>query len=119
MTVAELKRELLVRHLEAWAPAALRRARRATYVHGYAGDDGGVAAGAALRVFAELSDLVRGRELTMLAIGGEVTAPAANIGLTVHSVPGETASRLGVALKAVGASGVPLLGFVDATRASG
>ena len=47
MTVADLKRELLVRHLEAWAPAALHRARRATYVHGYADADGGALAEAA------------------------------------------------------------------------
>ena len=39
--VADLKREVLVRHLETWAPAALHRARRATYVHGYADADGG------------------------------------------------------------------------------
>ena len=45
MTVGELKREVLVRHLEAWAPAALHRARRATYVHGYADADGGKGVG--------------------------------------------------------------------------
>ena len=42
--VDDVKRELLVRHLEAWAPAALHRARRATYVHGYADADQGRAA---------------------------------------------------------------------------
>src|SRR4029450_7957050 len=79
MTVAELKREVLVRQLEAWAPAALHRARRATYVHGYADADGGALAEAAVRVFAEQSDLVRGRELIVVAVGADVTAVAARL----------------------------------------
>ena len=116
MTVADLKREVLVRHLEAWAPAALHRARRATYVHGYPG----TGSEAALQVFAELSDLVRGRELTMLAFGADIAPDGARLapGLTVHPVPGELGGRLGVVLKAVGAARVPLLGFLDASGAS-
>ena len=121
-SVADVKREVLVRHLEAWAPAALHRARRATYVHGYADADQGVSARAALAVFAEQSDLVRGRELTMLALGGAagelgLVAPPAAAGLVVHAVPGDTDERLGLTLKAVGASRVPLLGFLDASAA--
>jgi hypothetical protein len=126
MTVADLKREVLVRHLEAWAPAALHRARRATYAHGYADADGGALAEAALRVFAEQSDLVRGRELTMIVIGEDLTAVSARLdalapaeaGLTVHAVPGGTPQRLSVALKAAGSARVPLLGFLDAATAS-
>jgi hypothetical protein len=122
MTVTDLTREVLVRHLEAWAPAALHRARRATYAHGYADADGGVLAEAALRVFAEQSDLVRGRELTMLAVGDDMAVVAARLdsvgaveaGLTVHTIPGGTDARLGVALRAAGAARVPLLGFLDA-----
>jgi hypothetical protein len=125
MTVTDLKREVLVRHLETWAPAALHRARRATYAHGYADADGGVLAEAALRVFAEQSDLVRGRELTMIAVGEQVTGVAARLeavrgleaGLTVHTVAGGIAA-LGVALKAATASRVPLLGFLDAATAT-
>jgi hypothetical protein len=123
--VADVKREVLVRHLEAWAPAALHRGRRVTYVHGWADADGGVAAGAALRVFVEQSDLVRGRELTMVAVAADVSAvrlapvPATAAGLVVHTLPGETDERLAVTLKAVGASRVPLLGFLDASAASG
>ena len=125
MTVGDLKREVLVRHLEAWAPAALHRARRATYVHGYADADGGVQAEAALRVFTEQSDLVRGRELAMVAVGEDVSAVDARLarvggtgaGLTVHTVPGGTDARLGVALKALGAARAPLLGFLDASVA--
>jgi hypothetical protein len=126
MTAADLKREVLVRHLETWAPAALHRARRATYAHGYADADGGALAEAALRVFAEQSDLVRGRELTMVAVGADLTAVAARLtrpdagaGLTVQTVSGGTDERLGVALTAAGAARVPLLGFLDATAASG
>jgi hypothetical protein len=129
MTVADLKREVLVRHLEAWAPAALHRARRATYVHGYADADGGALAETALRVFAEQSDLVRGRELTMLAVGDEVAATAKRLdavqegtgaaGLAVHTVGGGTDARLGVALAALGAARVPLLGFLDASAGTG
>ncbi|GAB1641956.1 hypothetical protein [Krasilnikovia sp. MM14-A1259] len=126
---AEVKREVLVRHLEAWAPAALHRARRAMYVHGYADADDGLSAVAALRVFAELSDLVRGRELTMLAVGDDTAATARRLatvqqeaggaaGLAVHTVDGGTDERLGVALAAAGAARVPLLGFLDATAAT-
>ena len=122
MTVGDLKRELLVRHLEAWAPAALRK-RRAVYVHGYADADGGAMAEAALRVFAEQSDLVRGRELTVLVIGEDTTAIESRLaavdvtapGLNVHVAAGGADARLTVALKAVGAVRVPVLGFLSAT----
>src|ERR1700759_3698443 len=126
MTAAELKREVLVRHLETWAPAALHRARRAVYVHGYADAADGALALAALGVFADQSDLVRGRELTMLAVGddlstlaGRLTAPGPAAGLMVQAVSGGTDERLGVALKAAGAGRVPLLGFLDATASGG
>ncbi|MFI5491498.1 hypothetical protein [Actinoplanes sp. NPDC051859] len=113
MSVADVKREILVRHLEAWAPAALHRARRAVYVHGYAESTQPLAA-AALGVFTEQSDLVRGRELAMVAVGGELDGAGA-AGLSVHSVPGRTEDVWGLALKAAGAARVPVLGFLDAT----
>lgn len=127
--IAAVKRELLVRHLEAWAPAALHRARRVTYAHGYAETDGGAAAEAAIRVLADQRDLVRGRELSMVAVCDDA-APIADrlaaaqreagepAGLSVHTVSGGTDARLPVALKAAGATGVPLLGYLDAARAS-
>jgi hypothetical protein len=123
---ADSKREVLARHLGAWAPAALHRARRVTYVHGYADADLGVSAEAALRVLVEQSDLVRGRELTMLAVAEDVSVlgarlsavPAGAAGLAVHSVAGGTDERLAVALRAVGAARVPLLGYLDATAVS-
>lgn len=125
MSLADLKREVLVRHLETWAPAALHRARRATFVHGYADADGGLLAEAALRVFAEQSDLFRGRELTMIAIGDDLstvgqrlTVPDAGAGLSVRPMSGGTDKLVPVALKAAGAARVPLLGFLDATAAT-
>jgi hypothetical protein len=126
--IATVKRELLVRHLEAWAAGALHRARRATYVHGYADGDGGEAAEAAVRVLADLPDLARGRELSMVAVGDDVTEvgrrlaaaqrdAGAGAGLAVLPVGGGTDERLPVALKAAGASRVPLMGYLDATTA--
>ncbi|WP_127501859.1 hypothetical protein [Actinoplanes solisilvae] len=124
--IATVKRELLVRYLEAWAPAALHRARRVVYAHGYADADGGAAAEAALRVLAEQTDVVRGRELTMLATGDDVDALGARLrviqqeagaGLAVHTISGGTDGRLPVGLKAIGAQRVPVLGFLDAANA--
>jgi hypothetical protein len=125
MTVADLKREVLVRHLEAWAPAALHK-RRATYVHGYADADDGELAEAALGVFAEQGDLARGRELTMIAVGEKLDAVRSRLdaagpggaGLSVHLISGRTAETLGVAVKAAGGVRVPLLAFLDAATAS-
>ena len=125
--IATVKRELLVRYLEAWAPAALHRARRVVYAHGYADADGGAAAEAAMRVLAEQTDVVRGRELTMLATGDDVGPIGARLdavqreagaGLAVHTLSGGTDGRLPLGLKAIGAQRVPLLGFVDAAGAS-
>ncbi|OJF15786.1 hypothetical protein [Couchioplanes caeruleus] len=115
-SVADVKREILVRHLEAWAPAALHRARRAVYAHGYA-DATRPLAEAALGVFTEQSDLVRGRELAMVAVGGEIGGTG-GAGLSVLGVPGRTEDSWGAALKAAGASRVPVLGFLDATAVS-
>jgi len=125
--IATVKRELLVRYLEAWVPAALHRARRVLYAHGYADADGGASAEAAMRVLAEQTDLVRGRELTMVATGHDLdeigvrlnaiqAASGAGAGLAVHTISGGTDGRLPVGLKAVGAQRVPLLGFLDAAN---
>lgn len=127
--IAQIKQEVLVRYLEAWAPAALHRARRVIYVHGYADSDGGSTAEAAMRVLAEQSDLVRGRELTMVATGddlGEIgprlsaigEQSGAGAGLAVHTISGGTDKTLPVGLKVIGAQRVPLLGCLDASNAS-
>lgn len=127
--IAVVRRELLVRHLQAWAAGALHHARRATYVHGYADGDGGQAVEAAARVLADLPGLARGRELSMVLIGDDTTAvgqragsaqrtAGAAAGLTVLPVGGGTDERLPVALTAAGARHVPLLGYLDATSAT-
>ncbi|MFI2666617.1 hypothetical protein [Micromonospora carbonacea] len=109
-------RELLVRQLDAWLPAALHRSRRATLALAYAGADAG-GADAALRVVGEHADRLRGFRLTVLVLAaGDETLPA-RLGaveatlpaeVAVHVVPGDPA-RLPVALKAAGAAGAPLL----------
>lgn len=113
-------RELLVRHLETWLPGALHRARRVTVALAY--DDGDAdSAEAALRVVAEYADRLRGRQLTVLVLAAGTEELPARLGaveaelpaeVTVHLVPGGTA-RLPVALKAAGATGGPLLSYVD------
>ncbi|MFY1669868.1 hypothetical protein ACN27G_07885 [Plantactinospora sp. WMMB334] len=119
--IGVVKRELLVRQLDSWAPAALHRSRRATFVQAYAGDDGG-AVEAALRVFADFADLLRGRRMTALSIGrlddGSLAARHATVeselpaGLTAHLMPGGV-DRLPVALKAAGAAGAPIFTYLD------
>ena len=58
-------RELLVRQLTTWLPAALHRSRRATVA--LAGADAG-SAEAALRLVATHGDQVRGRQVTVLVL---------------------------------------------------
>jgi len=120
MSTDALLRELIVRQLDHWLPAALHRSRRATLALAYAGRDA-AGAEAALRVVAEFADRLRGRRLTVLVLapGGtelpvrlgavEATLPAE---VAVHVVPGDP-DRLPVALKAAGAAGAPLLTVVD------
>jgi hypothetical protein len=126
MSVAAVKRELLVRHLEAWAPAALHRGRRVAYAHGYADADGGAAAEEAVRVLADQPDLARGRELSMVAVGADLGPIEERLkraqqevgsaaGFAVHAISGGTDERLAVGLKALGAQRVPLLGYLDAS----
>ncbi|GIG91610.1 hypothetical protein [Plantactinospora endophytica] len=125
--IGVVKRELLVRQLDSWTPAALHRSRRVTFAQAYAGADGGVA-DAALRVFAEFADLLRGRRTTALTIGPaddhDLSARHAAAqselpdGLTAHLVPGGV-ERLPVGLKAAGAAGAPLLVYLDGTGGPG
>ncbi|GLY05724.1 hypothetical protein [Actinoplanes sp. NBRC 101535] len=126
--ITTVTRELLVRYLQTWAPGALHRGRRAVYAHGYADADDGAAAEAAVRVLAALPDLARNRELSMVAVGAEAGGligrlgaaqrdSGAAAGLAVLPVGGGTEERLAVALRAAGASRVPLLAFLDATSA--
>ncbi|MDG4786259.1 hypothetical protein O7626_10020 [Micromonospora sp. WMMD1102] len=124
--IGVVKRELLVRQLDSWTPTALHRSRRATFVQAYAGQDGG-AADAALRVFGEFADLLRGRRTTALTLGPDdpglaarhsAVQPELPAGLTAHFVPGGV-DRLPAALRAATATGAPLLAWVDATGGPG
>ncbi len=120
-----VKRELLVRLLDNAVPALLHGAKRFTYAEGYAGS--GRSAVAALRVFAEFADRLRGRRLTVVLAGGDPTLPArldtarADLGLPaqiqVTTVSGDGEDHLVPALRAAGAFGAPLLAYLDAGSA--
>ncbi|MGA5308405.1 hypothetical protein [Micromonospora taraxaci] len=110
-------RELLVRQLTTWLPAALHRSRRATVA--IAGTDAG-SAEAALRLVAAHGDQVRGRQVTVLVLADSAALPA-RLGpieaelpaeVTVHLLAGDP-YRLPVAVKAAGAAGAPLFSFVE------
>ncbi|MEU4528499.1 hypothetical protein AB0F49_09760 [Micromonospora ureilytica] len=110
-------RELLVRQLTTWLPAALHRSRRATVA--LAGVDA-ASAEAALRLVATHGDQVRGRQVAVLVLAAAADLPA-RLGpieaelpaeVTVHLLPGDP-YRLPVAVKAAGAAGAPLFSFVD------
>jgi hypothetical protein len=119
--IPAVKRELLIRQLDSWAPAALHRSRRATFVQAYAGPDDGTV-DAVLRVFAEFADLLRGRRLAVVALAAQADDLAVRLGagpaelpagVSVHVVPGDL-DRLPVALRAAGAAGAPVLAYLDA-----
>ncbi|MEO3926607.1 hypothetical protein ABGB07_22480 [Micromonosporaceae bacterium B7E4] len=121
--IGAVKRELLVRQLDSWVPAALHRSRRATFAQAYPGADGG-AADAALRVFGEFADLLRGRRMAALTLGraGDQDLAARHAvaqselpaGLAAHLVPGGV-DRLPVALRAAAANGAPVFAYLDGT----
>jgi hypothetical protein len=122
MSIAGVTRELLVRYLDTWAPTALHAARGASFVQVWAGSPDADTAEAALRVFAEFSDRLRGRRLTMVLLGDgtrglkeDLAGLQVELGtppeLSVHVVEG--ADKLQAALKAAGVAGAPLLTYVD------
>ncbi len=119
MSIAAVTRELLVRYLDTWAPTALHSARGATFVQVWPGAPDADTAEAALRVFAEFADRLRGRRLTVVLISEQpanldqtVAAIESEVKtLSVHTVTG--VDKLGPAVKAAGAAGAPLLTYVD------
>ncbi|TYB93501.1 hypothetical protein FXF53_27925 [Micromonospora sp. WP24] len=119
-------RELLVRQLESWLPAARQRSRRATVALAYTRRDVD-SAEAALRLVAGQADRLSGLRLTVLVLADAAADLPARLGpieaglpadVAVHVVPGDP-SRLPVALKAAGAAGAPLFSFLDAGDAAG
>ncbi|MEH1012937.1 hypothetical protein V6U90_07465 [Micromonospora sp. CPCC 206060] len=120
--IGAVHRHLLTRQLAGWAPAALRRSRRATVVQAYDGPDGGTA-DAAVRALAGTLDVPRGARLAMVVLAADPDDLAARLGaaevglsadVAVHLIPGGV-PRLPVALKAAGAAGAPILGYVEVT----
>jgi hypothetical protein len=120
---AAVKRELLVRLLDAWLPQALHGTRRATYLDAYAT---AASVEAALGVLAEFPDLLARRRLSVVlsaadgddpALTGEVahlqrrlSTPA---GVSLQIVPRGPGGRL----PELTPSGGPLLGYLDAAAA--
>ena len=79
MSIADVNRELLVRYLDTWTPTALHGARRATFVQAWTGPAGTGVAEAALRVFAEFADRLRGRRLTVVLVAPETEIGRAHV----------------------------------------
>ena len=119
MSIAGVTRELLVRYLDSWAPAALHGAKRATFAQVWAGEPDAEAAEAALRVFGEFADRLRGRRLAVVLIAPGAAALSARLSavpapgeLAVHAVDGGP-ELLPAVLKAAGAAAAPLFAYID------
>jgi hypothetical protein len=119
---AAVKRELLVRYLDSWAPGALHGSRRATYLDGYAT---GESAEAALQVFGEFTDLLARRALSVVLVATDATALTVEVagvrdrvptppGVAVQIVPRPDGGRLPVISMPAGSA---VLAYLDATAA--
>ena len=104
---AAVKHELLVRYLDAWAPAALHGRKRVTYVDS---SPDGASALAAARVFGEFPDLLERHTLTMVIVGPLDTTDHPS-GLVMHMAASPDA--LVLALKQTKALGSPIFGWFD------
>lgn len=122
-------REVLVRQLEVWVPRAVGRGRRSVVALAY-GEGAAVAAAdaaeAVLGVVGEYADRLRGRQVTVVVLAEGTEELPARLGaveaalpaeVAVHLVPGGP-TRLPVALKAAGATGAPLLSYLDGAGAA-
>jgi hypothetical protein len=129
MTIGGVVRELLVRYLDTWTPAALHAGKRATFAlawseSGGLGDEAGTGE-AALRVFAEFDDMLRTRRLGYVLVGPDAETVRARLdavtrelgsspNLALAAVDGPPGTMLPVALSAAGTAGAPLLVCVRA-----
>lgn len=118
-----VRRELLVRQLDAWLPAALHRSRRATFAQVYSVADDATA-DAAVRAVAEFADRLRGRRLALPVLAPSTDLLAQRLAqvqqelrtppeLSVHVAAGGS-DRLPAVLAAVSAMGAPVLAYIDA-----
>jgi hypothetical protein len=119
MSIDGVQRELLVRYLDTWVAAVLHGARRATFAQAWAGPADADAAEAALRVFVEFADQMRGRRITIVQVAAsldevERRRPALPKDLELYTAAGEPAAVLPAALQAARAGGAPLLVHLDA-----
>lgn len=113
-------RELLVRYLDACAPAVLHSARRMTYAqaNGHGDDPSAVAA---LRVFGEFADLLRRKRLDLVFVDEDgagqqpLAAVAAELDLPPQCRVHTRTGGLLPVLTEVGAFGATILAFLDAT----
>src|SRR5688572_21387729 len=93
---ASVKRELLVRLLDAWLPPALHGTRRATYLDAYATAES-VAAG--LSVVAEFPDLLARRRLSVVLVAADGDDLA--LTMAVAGIRREVATPAGVSVQIV------------------
>lgn len=122
MSTAGVLRELLVRYLETWTPGALHAARRATFAQGWRVAADAAGAEAALRVFGEYGDRMRGRQLSVLLVAPDAAGLPRRLDAVptppevgVYPVPGTGPDQLAVALSAARSAGSPLLVYLDTT----
>lgn len=117
---ATVKRELLVRYLDAWTSAVSRSHRSATYIESALGG----AAADALRVFGEFADRLAGHQLSVVLVGASAESLTPVLrelgeppGVAVHSVdgPGDVAVE-GPALAHLDVVGESVLDEQDAWR---
>ena len=110
MAANDVIRELLVRYLDLWTPTALRSAHGATFAMLWDGPADAELAAAAVGVFGEFTDRMRGKRLTVLLIADELgplgALPAVNE-FDVHAV------RTPDAAAAFKAAGSPALVYQD------
>jgi hypothetical protein len=114
MSVERVVRELLVRYLGNWMPAALRSARGATFAQMWSqGAAEPAAVEAALGVFAEFADRIKQRRFTVLIVAEDPAGLVHDVPkeLTVYPVDGF--DKRAAALKAAGVAGAPLLTYLQ------
>jgi hypothetical protein len=117
MPVEAVTAELLVRYLDSWIPGALHSSRRVTFVQCRPQT---VDPAAAVRVFAEFADRMKGRRVSLIFVAPDVSALPDDLELPaelgVYPVAGAAATHLTAALSAAQAGGAPTLTYAETTE---